>query len=114
MGYGVGDHGTAAQLLEGRHALIDEGHNFLLAQLLARLGHDVRARHLPWSGSGLGSGLGWGWGLRLGLGLGLGLGFGRKGHLTRDLVKLGDDGGVGDLRVRTQEILELRRRDLVR
>ena len=50
MGYGVGDHGTAAQLLEGRHALIDEGHNFLLAQLLARLGHDVRARHLTWLG----------------------------------------------------------------
>ena len=46
--------------------------------------------------------------------MGLGLGFGWKGRLTCDLVKLGDDGGVGDLRVRAQEVLELRRRDLVR
>ena len=79
LGDGVGDHGAAPQFLKGRHALVDEPHNLRLAQRLAGLGDDVRAR-----------------------------------QLARDLVQSGDDRGVGDLGVRAQEVLELRRRDLVR
>jgi hypothetical protein len=35
---------VGVEVLEGRHALVDEGHDLLLAQLLARLGHNVYAR----------------------------------------------------------------------